>query len=941
MKKQIMCIILVLSLIFIFAAPVCAEDDWTGYTPISTPEELDQIRQDLGGKYYLTNDIVFTPEDFEQDGTFYNDGEGWLPIGGDRDPFCGILDGNGYAIRGLQIDICYPDYNYYTYGFPVGLIATNNGIIRNLDIYDSDIRVTSSSDGDILYAGAFCGENYGIITHCRHDGNIYSDYDAGGIAGRNYRIITNCMNEGTVTSAKGYEFGGAGGIAAASYNNYIYDSNAYVEVQNQFPVISNCSNKAKIEGCANYNGGICGLAGSDIGGFGMPLVKNCYNLGDIEPTVEEFISLYSGGIIGEAYYYKNLKYYPVLENCYNSGMITSASADSYIGAIVGCTNIDSIPENAYYLDNLPDWCGSCYDDTGGNVEAPNDVTALNQSEMKDINSFEGFDFQNVWDLNSDVASPVLRSFQPAVEVTEINLYPKTKGICVGSQAAILYEAFPVNHNNKDLIWSTSDSNVATVSETGIVTGIGEGTAVISLSSADGNCCGEMTITVFQKAAVVNFNDVLYHEWYYPYVNYVSKLGLFNGVGNNLFAPNSTMTRAMVVTVLYRMDSEPEASDDHPFTDVETGTWYTDAVAWAYENKIVNGMTETIFAPNNNITREQFTTILYRYAKYKNMETDNHADLGDFPDSNLVFDYAVDAFSWAYDQGIINGKATANGNFLAPQEKTTRAEVSKMISKLITEQLHMGDACDVKFWQDSYTLEEGSSLNLSCMVCPDNALEEIIWESGDTSIVTVNNGVITGIKPGSTYLHITLPNGVYDTCRVNVTKKTSRFEIAFNTLKNFVIENGKYTAMHNQYYYTFPDSQNPYGCWAIDYDVDNDSILLSYITEEDYSSYEALDVCVSINIFNEGDPYVTVTSIDVYSYGSWSDIDGYVTFDPKTYTKNSKIYFSEYYGKSELQSDVLDITKSYMNYTLVGMEAIFKWYGFGISIRDFGFTAFEL
>ena len=110
----------------------------------------------------------------------------------------------------------------------------------------------------------------------------------------------------------------------------------------------------------------------------------------------------------------------------------------------------------------------------------------------------------------------------------------------------------------------------------------------------------------------------------------------------------------MVTILYRLEGEPAVSGDLPFTDVEASTWYTDAILWAVQNGIVNGMNDTQFAPGNDLTREQLVTILYRYAQDKGYDVSASADLSGYPDAGQVQTYAQPAMAWAVAEGIVEG-----------------------------------------------------------------------------------------------------------------------------------------------------------------------------------------------------------------------------------------------------------------------------------------------
>ena len=187
-------------------------------------------------------------------------------------------------------------------------------------------------------------------------------------------------------------------------------------------------------------------------------------------------------------------------------------------------------------------------------------------------------------------------------------------------------------------------------------------------------CGEKDP---QSLPPVEFADVAKSAWYVGAVEYAVQNGLMNGVGNEQFAPEGSMTRAMLVTVLWRFEGEPMEGTNR-FRDVPNGQWYTNAVAWAASNGVVNGVGDGKFAPEGKITREQMATILYRYAEKKGIDTSKRGDLGGFPDANQVSGYAKDAVQWAVGEGIING---SDGKLL-PQGSATRAQVATILMRYI-------------------------------------------------------------------------------------------------------------------------------------------------------------------------------------------------------------------------------------------------------------------
>jgi len=173
-----------------------------------------------------------------------------------------------------------------------------------------------------------------------------------------------------------------------------------------------------------------------------------------------------------------------------------------------------------------------------------------------------------------------------------------------------------------------------------------------------------------------FEDVTETEWYYPAVKYVYENKLMSGTENG-FEPDANMTRAMLVTVLYRYAAPEAEKIVNSFEDVPEGKWYSDGVAWAFKNNIVSGVSEKFFAPDEPVSREQMVTILYRYAKADDTAIKN--DLMKFSDSNKISDWAVDAFAWAIDKGIITGTSETE---LSPDSTATRAQVATILMRFM-------------------------------------------------------------------------------------------------------------------------------------------------------------------------------------------------------------------------------------------------------------------
>lgn len=186
----------------------------------------------------------------------------------------------------------------------------------------------------------------------------------------------------------------------------------------------------------------------------------------------------------------------------------------------------------------------------------------------------------------------------------------------------------------------------------------------------------------EKQTMLPFMDINGH-WAYEGIKYCYENGLMNGMESDIFGPDLTTTRAMVVTVLYRMEKEPPVGGlICPFKDVEFTDWFGPAVVWAASCGVVKGVSEDAFAPDEEITREQLAAILYRYADYCGYATDIQYVLNDFVDKDSVSDYAVEPMQWAYAAGLINGIQEGSDFYLRPQAGATRAQIAAILTRFM-------------------------------------------------------------------------------------------------------------------------------------------------------------------------------------------------------------------------------------------------------------------
>ena len=180
-----------------------------------------------------------------------------------------------------------------------------------------------------------------------------------------------------------------------------------------------------------------------------------------------------------------------------------------------------------------------------------------------------------------------------------------------------------------------------------------------------------------------FADVPASAWYCDAVEYVYENGLMSGVSGGRFAPNDTLTRAMLVQTLYAMEGRPAAASAG-FADVASGDWYASAVNWAAANGVVSGVSETGFGPNNALTREQLALILYRFAQYKGYDVTGTSDLTAYADGSSVSGWAAEAMSWAVNAGLISG---VGGNQIAPTGTASRAQVAQILMNFCENVAH--------------------------------------------------------------------------------------------------------------------------------------------------------------------------------------------------------------------------------------------------------------
>ncbi len=257
-----------------------------------------------------------------------------------------------------------------------------------------------------------------------------------------------------------------------------------------------------------------------------------------------------------------------------------------------------------------------------------------------------------------------------------------------------------------------------------------------------------------------FQDVPDGKWYSEAVQYVYENGLMNGTSSTTFDPSGKLTRAMLVTVLYRAAGQPAVEFTPKFSDVPAGRYYSVPVVWAVENGVTNGVSATKFNPNGAVTREQLAKFLYSYAKLMSFEAAARADLSVFPDAAEAHSWAVEPLQWAVAEGIINGVLTGSGEtartLLQPRATATRAQVAVMLMRFF-QTLSGPDAgvdfailstTDVhgKVW-DTNILTDGIEYN--SLLSIKTAANEVRAELGAENVLLIDNGDLYQGNPVST------------------------------------------------------------------------------------------------------------------------------------------------------------------------------------------------
>ena len=444
------------------------------------------------------------------------------------------------------------------------------------------------------------------------------------------------------------------------------------------------SNYGAFEDCKSLKTATINASAEELPGN---LFKNCTALTTVKFSTNSPITKFSGG---------------TFEGCTSLTSVTLPSKLTNIGrgCFKDCTSLKSItiPDTVESIDRY------AFDGCTGitTIKLPYNVKEIGPyafsacSNLKSIYFTKAIQEIDDWAFYGDTTSKSIRfygyagtaakyfaqekgySFTELTPVSSINI-SGTKSVLKGKTSTLKASVSPSGAYNKTVKWSSSNSSIATISSSGVVTGKAGGTATITAMATDGTGVkGIYTITV--KMTELPFRDVDVDDWFYNVVKYNYQKELITGTTGTTFSPNDKLSRSMLATIIWRMEGAKKVSNGKNFPDVKQGIWYTNAIKWITSQKIMSGYDNGKFGPNDSITREQLAVTLRNYANYKKKNTNSTTSLSKYKDSTKVSSWAKTAMQWAVGKKIVSGKN--NGTTLDPKGTATRAEAAAMINNYL-------------------------------------------------------------------------------------------------------------------------------------------------------------------------------------------------------------------------------------------------------------------
>ena len=323
-----------------------------------------------------------------------------------------------------------------------------------------------------------------------------------------------------------------------------------------------------------------------------------------------------------------------------------------------------------------------WDTSGASVGTYTICSMLLDSDEEIVsNSLMSFELQVV---SKAIALKSL-SFRESETVTPLTNWTMFVGDTLNVQLKYDPDNASVKRAEREVL--SSNTTVAEVVDfAGLIAIHGMAPGTSTISATVGGKTAKLRVVVLQdrNCPSAKFMDVPDESnWAHKGIDYAVSHGLFAGTSDNTFSPDDSMTRAMMVTVLWRFAGKPTASGTNPFRDVPTNAYYYEPVLWAAANGVVSGVSADRFDPNGKITREQIAAIMYRYTDGQGYDTSEQADLSVFPDANKVSGYAVTPIAWANKAGLINGDSVNGVSYIKPKDNATRAQVAAILMRYAT------------------------------------------------------------------------------------------------------------------------------------------------------------------------------------------------------------------------------------------------------------------
>ncbi len=619
---------------------------------------------DWAGAWFLqTRDITLTGEDWTPIGwgIFADvDGDGFGQDVAALYPFRGNYDGGGHAIRGLKAGSSeqFSDNSWMgLFGVIQGDYDSNE--IPDGDVHQATLRNIRLENIEIYtegrwrnYVGGLVGNAQGgfVIDNCSVTGEIVSrsteDFAfAGGLAGSlMYGCVSDCWTDVDAAAWSGKNYSYTAGMAAVTNRATMINSYTLGDVHGD----ADQTNRAEAGGFVALDGGVC---------------INCYARGNVE-VVSKY-SMYLGGFVGMAasssehrqcYYNADAEQKiagePVGEKRYAGKFVNeSAEANAQAQTAAAMASEAFAAQLNANRGALPETLAQVRQTLGADANGSSKYHSLYYNG-------DGSDL-NPWMLADDVVGFTSAQTTPDDPEDPEADDPQEEERPDGPQKEDPPAPEQTDQPQKEEP-STPDQPSGR-------------------QEADPKPTAPQPCDGGSACPSKRFGDVDQSLWYHEAVDYAIEHGLFNGTGDHAFEPDSAMTRAMLVTVLHRMEGAPAPKTQPGFTDL-TQDWYRNAVAWAAENGIVKGVSETMFAPNVPVTREQAMTMLMRYAAFKGIDVTKTADLSKFVDADTISSWADTAARWAVAEGLIQGMP---GNVLQPRGESTRAQVAAILMRFQT------------------------------------------------------------------------------------------------------------------------------------------------------------------------------------------------------------------------------------------------------------------